>query len=313
MGPWAMSELTAPGARDTGPPPPERRVVTADLAFDVVETAELVVQVEASASAGSVRDERFDVTVAGRPVPVPAALAGPHGTRVRVLVSPPGRLTISYRAEIDAGRVPDAGGSGAAGPRGPDGPDRTAGPGGSDDLDRMVYLRPSRYCPSDHLVGFAVAEFGMGPSVRSRADAVTEWIRERVGYVAGSSSEHDSAEDTLLTGMGTCRDFAHLGVALCRAIGIPARFAAVYAPGLFPMDFHAVFECLAEDGRWYAFDGTDLAPRQAMVRIVTGRDAADAAFSSVNRGIATLQQLDVSATTGGNLPADHHWAQVELA
>ena len=95
-------------------------------------------------------------------------------------------------------------------------------------------------------------------------------------------SVHDSAEDTLLTGMGTCRDFAHLGVALCRAIGIPARFAAVYAPGLSPMDFHAVFEAQGQDGRWYADDATDLAPRQSMVRIVTGRDAADAAFASVN-------------------------------
>ena len=102
--------------------------------------------------------------------------------------------------------------------------------------------------------------------------------------MAGSSSVHDSAEDTLLTGMGTCRDFAHLGVALCRAVGIPARFAAVYAPGLSPMDFHAVFEAQDLDGRWYAYDATDLAPRQSMVRIVTGRDAADAAFASVNSG-----------------------------
>jgi hypothetical protein len=61
--------------------------------------------------------------------------------------------------------------------------------------------------------------------------AITEWIRQRISYVPGSSDVHDSAEDTLLTGMGTCRDFAHLGIALCRATGIPARFAAVYAPG----------------------------------------------------------------------------------
>ncbi len=67
------------------------------------------------------------------------------------------------------------------------------------------------------------------------------------------------------------------------------------------------------DGRWYAYDATDLAPRQSMVRIVTGRDAADAAFASVNSGIATLQHVEVSATTAVALPVDHHWAQVRLA
>jgi transglutaminase-like putative cysteine protease len=224
---------------------------------------------------------------------------------------PPGRLTVNYRSEIEAVEAEVGAAPGQAGEVG-----SAAGPAssaGSGDLERLVYLRPSRYCPSDHLVGFAVAEFGTGPSIRTRAEAVADWIRERVGYVAGSSSVHDSAEDTLLTGMGTCRDFAHLGVALCRAVGIPARFAAVYAPGLFPMDFHAVFECMGVDGHWYAYDATDLAPRQSMVRIVTGRDAADAAFASVNSGIATLQHVEVSATTGGALPVDHPWAQVRLA
>ncbi len=153
-----------------------------------------------------------------------------------------------------------------------------------------------------------MAEFGMESSVRSRVEAITEWIRDRVGYVAGSSSVHDSAEHTLLTGVGTCRDFAHLGVALCRAVGIPARFASVYAPGLFPMDFHAVFEVL-DGGRWFAYDATDLAPRATMVRIATGRDAADAAFASVISGIATLEFLEVTATTDGDLPADERGSQ----
>ncbi len=302
---------------DGGPPGSdhERRVVTADLEFTVAERAEVVVQVLASATAGRVLNERFEVQVAGRPAPHSVELAGPHGARVNVFDAPPGRLTVSYRSEIEpvdglaASNQTNEVGS-AVGPDSSRGSDSS---GGSGDLERLVYLRPSRYCPSDHLVGFAVAEFGTGPSIRTRAEAVADWIRERVGYVAGSSSVHDSAEDTLLTGMGTCRDFAHLGVALCRAVGIPARFAAVYAPGLFPMDFHAVFECMGVDGNWYAYDATDLAPRQSMVRIVTGRDAADAAFASVNSGIATLQRVEVTATTGGALPVDHHWAQVRLA
>jgi transglutaminase-like putative cysteine protease len=123
---------------------------------------------------------------------------------------------------------------------------------------------------------------------------------------------HDSAEDTLLTGMGTCRDFAHLGVALSRATGIPARFAAVYAPGLFPMDFHAVFETLQE-GRWRVHDATGLAPRSSLVRIATGRDAADTAFSAVNSGVMDMESLVVSATVGGQLPRDSQSQIVELA
>jgi transglutaminase-like putative cysteine protease len=142
--------------------------------------------------------------------------------------------------------------------------------------------------------------------------AIAEWIWRRIGYVPGSSTVHDSAEDTLLTGVGTCRDFAHLGIALCRATGVPARFAAVYAPGLCPMDFHAVFEAF-EDGRWQAHDATRLAPRPSMVRVVTGRDAADTAFAAITRGIANLELIDVTATVNGFLPTDDYSEAIELA
>jgi transglutaminase-like putative cysteine protease len=112
--------------------------------------------------------------------------------------------------------------------------------------------------------------------------------------------------------MGTCRDFAHLGIALCRATGVPARFAAVYAPGLYPMDFHAVFEA-RENGHWYVYDSTGLAPRSSLVRIVTGRDAADAAFAATTRGSAELTGMEVSATVAGSLPAEDFSWSVEMA
>jgi transglutaminase-like putative cysteine protease len=267
-----------------------RRVISCDLAFNVVEPAEVVLQIMASNVAGQVVEERLSVfTGAGRPDAI-EELSGPLGARLQVVTSGPGRLSIAYRAEIDA-----TGMLGAP----------------ATNYERQLYLRPSRYCPSDHLVGFAVAEFGAGPDVGARVAAIAEWIWQRIGYVPGSSSVHDSAEDTLLTGVGTCRDFAHLGIALCRATGIPARFAAVYAPGLWPMDFHAVFEALV-DGRWLTYDTTRLAPRSSMVRVVTGRDAADAAFAAITRGIADLQLIDVSATVSGVLPNDDHTAAVEL-
>ncbi len=295
-----MSEICVPLGPVSPPEPSTGRVLSCELAFWVVEPAELVLQVTAADSAGSVASERFDARSEGEPLAA-QELLGPNGTRSHVLHSPPGRLTVSYRSEIDTAR-----------PGRLESPVSAEGSELSAALSRLVYLRPSRYCPSDHLVGFAVAEFGVESSVAERVDAITDWIRERVGYVAGSSSVHDSAEHTLLTGMGTCRDFAHLGVALCRAVGIPARFASVYAPGLFPMDFHAVFEVM-EEGRWYAYDATDLAPRPAMVRIATGRDAADAAFASVVDGIATLELLHVTATVADDLPVDDRSQRYRLA
>jgi transglutaminase-like putative cysteine protease len=267
-----------------------RRVISCDLAFTVIEPAEVVLQIVASSSAGRVVEERLSVLTDYGPARSIEELSAPMGARVQVVTSAPGRLSIAYRAEIDAA---DAAGAAAT------------------HYERQLYLRPSRYCPSDHLVGFAVAEFGAGPDVAGRVTAIAEWIWRRIGYVPGSSSVHDSAEDTLLTAVGTCRDFAHLGVALCRATGIPARFAAVYAPGLFPMDFHAVFEALV-DGRWQAYDTTRLAPRRSMVRLGTGRDAADTAFAAITRGIANLELIDVSATASGWLPLDDHTEAIEL-
>jgi transglutaminase-like putative cysteine protease len=264
------------------------RVVSCDLAFRVAEPTEVVVQVVAASSAGGVQDSRFEVLANAGPPSSLVELSNPAGEILHVIRCDPGTLTVSYRARI--GSSPEVN-------------PKPAGEEASVAYQRQVYLRPSRYCPSDHLVGFAVAEFGAGPDVGSRVAAIAEWIRQRVGYVPGSSTVHDSAEDTLLTGMGTCRDFAHLGVALCRATGVPARFAAVYAPGLSPMDFHAVFEAF-QDGRWCVYDATGLAPRSSLVRIATGRDAADTAFAAVTTGIADLDQVEVTATADPALPID---------
>ena len=279
------------------------RVITCDLAVAVVEPSTIVIQIMAARSAGRVLNERFHVATDGIREGDLHELTDPSGARVVTVVATSGLLSVSYRAEIETRVPPSTEGLG------PTLSPVTGTP--SSDYLQQLYLRPSRYCPSDHIVGFAVAEFGIGRDVGARVAAITEWIRLRVGYVPGSSSVHDSAEDTLLTGVGTCRDFAHLGVALCRATGIPARFAAVYAPGLLPMDFHAVFEAFV-DGRWCVHDATGLAPRSSLVRVVTGRDAADAAFVSVSRGIADLASLVVSATVGGDLPGDDGSMIVEL-
>jgi transglutaminase-like putative cysteine protease len=271
------------------------RVVSCTVQFQVAESAEVTTQVMASDSAGLVDGEYFEVLSDGHPPISLRTIHNTDGQTMHLITSGPGRLAVKYRAEIRLrGTAVDAGD-----PR-------------SVDYERQVYLRPSRYCPSDHLIGFAVAEFGDGPKPRERIAAITEWIRKRIEYVPGSSTVHDSAEDTLLTGKGTCRDFAHLGVALCRATGIPARFAAVYAPGLSPMDFHAVYEA-NEDGRWYVYDSTGLAPRASLVRIATGRDAADTAFAAVTRGNAELESIEVGAVALPDLPSDDLGELIELA
>jgi transglutaminase-like putative cysteine protease len=112
----------------------------------------------------------------------------------------------------------------------------------------------------------------------------------------------DTAVDTLLAGQGVCRDYAHLTVTLLRALEVPTRLVAVYAPGLSPMDFHAVVEADV-DGTWCVVDSTRLAPTSSLVRICSGRDAADTAFLSLFGGLAQFGTMNVTATTAGPLPA----------
>jgi transglutaminase-like putative cysteine protease len=166
-----------------------------------------------------------------------------------------------------------------------------------------MYRRPSRYAESDKLYGFAATEFGEYVGAANLLEKVSLWVGSRLNYAPGSSDPIDGAVDTLLSGTGVCRDFAHLVVALLRAVSVPARVVSVYAPGLNPMDFHAVAEAYV-DGHWRVVDGTLLAPRQTLVRIATGRDAADIAFLDNHNGAITLNRLAVEANCDGDLPED---------
>ena len=132
-----------------------------------------------------------------------------------------------------------------------------------------------------------------------------------MSYDLGTSGSLDTAVDSLVANAGACRDFAHLTIALCRALRIPARFTAAYAPGLSPMDFHAVVEVSRGSG-WEVLDPTRHAPRTSLVRIATGRDAADTAFATTLRGDAELLSSQVTATVDGDLPLDDHEVVVAL-
>lgn len=136
-------------------------------------------------------------------------------------------------------------------------------------------------------------------------------VAGRTAYTAGSSGPTTDAVETLLSGTGVCRDYAHAVAMLCRAAGVPARVVSVYAPGLSPMDMHAVVEAEV-DGVWTVWDATRLAPRPTLVRIATGRDAADTAWATVVDGRADLRTFAVTATAPGDLPPDDHGRLVAL-
>lgn len=148
------------------------------------------------------------------------------------------------------------------------------------DGDIIPFLFPSRYCQSDKLQKLAYKEFGKIENVYSKVLAITDWIYNNVEYISGSTNSQTSAFDTITERAGVCRDFAHLGIALCRALSIPARYFTGYAFKLYPPDFHACFEAYIE-GNWIIFDATRLVPLNGLVKIATGRDAADAAVASI--------------------------------
>jgi len=157
----------------------------------------------------------------------------------------------------------------------------------------LPHLWPSRFCESDRLERLALREFCDTPPGHARVTAICNWVNERITYLRGASAPTTTATDTLLSGAGVCRDFAHLAIALCRALGIPARFISAHAPGLVPPDFHAVFEAFL-GGKWWLFDATRQAPLDALVRIGLGRDAAEAAFAEIH-GAATPTTMAVRA------------------
>jgi transglutaminase-like putative cysteine protease len=156
----------------------------------------------------------------------------------------------------------------------------------------IPYLYPSRYCESDMLVRLAQHEFGKLRPGFSRVTAICNWIHNNVEYLRGSTNPLTSAYDTATERAGVCRDFAHLAIAFCRAVSIPARFVAGYAYALQPPDFHAYIEAYL-DGGWYIFDPTRLAPQTGMIRVGTGHDAADTSFATIF-GPATFTSMKVT-------------------
>ena len=261
------------------------RTVTSHLELDIRGSTNMVFSI-AAAQGSAVTSEDLSFVLDGEPQRA-TELTDHRGTRLHTFIAGPGRMTVDYSANI-------AGRSDAATPV---------------DLDLVTYLRPSRYCESDSLTPTARSEFA-GIKGYDLLHAVTLWVWNKLRYVPGSSLPTDGAEQTLLARRGVCRDYAHLVIALLRALDVPARMVAVYAPGLSPMDFHAVAEAYV-DGAWWVVDATRLAPRQSMVRISTGRDAADTAFLTNHWADLMLTNMRVLAIVD-ELPTDDGTELVQL-
>ncbi len=156
----------------------------------------------------------------------------------------------------------------------------------------LQFLLPSRYCPSDKMVDAARGVTDGALPGYAQVEAIRAFIHAQIEYRYGASDAATDALDTLAQGAGVCRDFSHVGISLCRALGIPARMVVGYLYRLDPMDLHAWFEAFV-GGRWYTFDATQDVPRGGRIVVAYGRDAADVAFLSNYAGLET-ERLTVS-------------------
>ena len=168
----------------------------------------------------------------------------------------------------------------------------------------LRYLYPSRYCQSDRLMTMANFEFGQLPTGHSRAQAICDWVGRHVSFQGNTSNSNTSALDTVVERVGVCRDFAHLMIALCRGVNLPARMVSGMDygadPALGPPDFHAYVEVYLSDGnssagtpvgRWYIFDPSGTAIPMGFARFCTGRDASDIAFATIFGAMNAAQPI----------------------
>ena len=246
-----------------------KRTVSSRLELTLSGPTQMIFNVAAAAGT-PLATESISVLIDGEPAE-PEEITDYQGTRLHRVRAAGDKAVLDYRAVVDG----------------------LADPAPVSEIDKVVFLRPSRYCESDSLGPTAASEFA-GLEGQQLLQAVITWVNDKLTYVAGSSLPTDGAVRTLLGRQGVCRDFAHLSIALLRALNVPARLVAVYAPGLTPMEFHAVAEACVDE-QWWVVDATQLAPRQSLLRVATGRDAADTAFLT-NLGPATqLGDFEVTA------------------
>ena len=211
-----------------------------------------------------------------------------YGNRCRRVTLPAGQTTMRYDALVEVSAHPDPIVPDATQALVQDLPDAT-----------ILFTLASRYCQSDSLSDAAWKLFADTPPGWARVQSICDWAHKNVIYVSGCSTPETTALDVYNSSQGICRDFAHIGVTLCRAMNIPARYCFGYMPDIgvvipdVAMDFHAWFEAYL-GGKWRTFDARHNVPRIGRVPIAVGRDAVDCAMVTTY-GAATLQKMTVWA------------------
>jgi transglutaminase-like putative cysteine protease len=163
--------------------------------------------------------------------------------------------------------------------------------------DVLVYLLGSRYCDTQRLADMAWHTFGNTTAGWQRVEAICNFVHERIAFDYQKASPTRTAFEGYVDREGVCRDFAHLAIALCRCMNIPARYCTGYLgdigipPVDAPMDFSAWFEAYL-GGRWYTFDARHNSPRIGRILMATGRDATDVALST-GFGASELVRFEV--------------------
>jgi transglutaminase-like putative cysteine protease len=190
------------------------------------------------------------------------------------IVAPPGRFVLSTDALVKDGGQPDIVAPSAVQTPVEQLPEST-----------LVYLLGSRYCETDQLSDIAWQRFGKGPTGWARVQAICDFVHGHIEFGYQHARRTRTAWEAYKEGIGVCRDYAHLAIALCRCMNIPARYCTGYLgdygtePPYGPMDFAGWFEAFLGD-RWYTFDARNNTPRIGRVLIARGRDACDVALSS---------------------------------
>lgn len=249
---------------------------TAD--YDLPQEAFLLLMVEPR-----LKGERHEIvreSLRTSPTPFAELALDGFGNPLRRLVAPQGLFTFDFAATVET-------------------PPNEAVPANALEHDPrylspevLLYTLPSRYCQSDQLARLAMGEFGGRTPGGGRVHAIAEWVRTHVEYQYGTTDAMTSAYDTAVQRIGVCRDFAHLTIAFCRALGIPARYVSGYCLDLDPPDFHGWVQVYLS-GAWHNVDSTFNGVRPALVPIAFGRDAADVSLLTV-WGMNTFRAQSVS-------------------
>lgn len=241
--------------------------ISARFAFEVEHKASALLQFEA---ADLPEQELVRADTRLTPTKHFARVPAQDNIGERIWIEADGLVEVEYEAQVTAHRLVAELAALDALP-----PHKLPGPA-------VKFLLDSRYCHSSQFIDFADAQFG-GTRGGARIAAINDWIAGHMRYTPGASGSATTATDTFHSGLGICRDYAHLFVTLARASAIPARYVACYAPGVTPQDFHAVAEVFLANpegagGLWQLVDATGMADLHQAVTIGVGRDAADVSF-----------------------------------